>query len=149
MHPHSVGSPPNCLDKGLLVHGRGACADFTLKSVHGFTIECRHSFTPFAKTNPTEWDGRVAITNQRFALDHQGRKRLGGALFLTAVGVCCPRAGGRVVRRLPGAALPLARSFRPGRRRRWWRWRRRRVGKRLGLCGPASTSAPSPTDTLQ
>ena len=44
--PHSVGSPA---DKGLPVHGRGAWADFTLKSAHCFTIECRCSFTPLPR----------------------------------------------------------------------------------------------------
>ena len=46
---HSVGSCPNCLDKGLPVHGRGTCADFMLKSAHGYTIECRPSFTPLPR----------------------------------------------------------------------------------------------------
>ena len=33
-----LGSPPNCPDKGLPAHGRGACAHFTLDSAHGFTV---------------------------------------------------------------------------------------------------------------
>ena len=40
---HSVGSPPKCLDKGLWLYGRGACADFTLQSA------------AVIKTNPTVW----------------------------------------------------------------------------------------------
>ena len=46
---HSVGPPPDCLDKGLPVHGRGACANFTLQSAHGFTIEFRRLFTPLPR----------------------------------------------------------------------------------------------------
>ena len=46
---HSVESPPNCLDKGLPGHCRGACADSTLKSAHGFAIERRYSFAPLPR----------------------------------------------------------------------------------------------------
>ena len=31
------------------MHGRGACANFTLQSAHGFTLECRCSFTPLPR----------------------------------------------------------------------------------------------------